>query len=348
MQQRLDLVVYCSGGACPFFGTLKCSGCELRHYCSRKCQKKEWPQHKDQCHYEKPAQARLCWQCDALDPMKYSTVANKRSAAQERAALVSLAVSQHMATVIALECYTAEMTDKKMNTMLDDLRNTPLPPSDPLWPPPQSHRAALRLFWAMLLERHSGADAHALVAMAQYYSQEESDVYFANNNTCSVASFPVSTGLEYTVFHTPLESFGSMWAQDIQRRIRNLAYLFIFLPLDGTAHYALAHTAMLRVVNKSAFWLQACYGYYDVATWLAFDTDLQQQPLADDDWPRQPLCARPKWRRPLRLDDVTAMARDIDALHTNQTPDPLLYANLTGILFDTVPKMRLLIFRQCV
>lgn len=355
------IIPRCSGGACPWPGTDRCGHCQMRHYCSRECQKKEWPRHKLEC---VPSANATHWQCLTLD-----SLAECRTAAptvkQEKAALLALLASHWLTRVRVLAAYASRMSDGTMDADLGALRDGSLSetqlaafPVAPLDHAAPGHRVALWLFWAMVLRDWSGdetqrADTQGLVAMGHFFCNASPALLFDHESRFTTVAFPPATGQKYTVVHVANEGFTPQWQLDVAQRLHNYAYLFMLFSLvDGGGgdepHFALSHTLMLRVVGKHAFLVQSYFGYYSAADWMdcAHPLQIQARSVEGDCWQRE-LQPQPRWRRQLKLRDVMALARDVDAL-ASDTPSAASYANLTGVLFDALPPMRVLALRQAL
>lgn len=347
-------------------GTELCSGCKLRWYCSKECQRKEWKQHKPQCYYEEPQAERCDWAVisDALDMNKgvhWCRPANQTSAAHEKHRLVTLLQSEFVRRVRALATYTSTLDDKTLNSNLDALRSGQLTEGAllALYPQPlvktaTGCRLALMLFWAMLMREYTqgndsvGRELTTLCALGMYYCNVNPRVYFTAGNSVSLVSFPGMTGREYTVEHTVSEGFGALWSLDRAMGFRNLTYLFCYVTSEP-GEEKLAHLFLLRVLGKRAFLLQSVYGYYSVADWLDYEAELVVRPDYVESMPQgwhSTLEPRPKWRRLLKLHEVSLVARDIDAMVGDQV-NPQCYARLTGIMCSDMPRLRLMILRQC-
>ena len=362
METPLQARVYCSSESCTSIATQQCSRCQLRWYCSKECQRKDWRRHKPECYYEKPTAERGDWWCDALDANRtLCRVLHQTPASHEKSRLVTLLQSDFVRRVRALATYTCTLDDATLNSSLDALRSGTFTEVAllALYPPAlvgtaTGCRVTLMLFWAMLMCEYApgydqaSRELSTQCALGLYYCNVNPRIYFASGNSTALVSFPVMTGREYTVTNTVTEGFGALWSLDQAMGFCNLTYLFCYVTREP-GDEKIAHLFLLRVLGKRAFLLQSVYGYYSVADWLNYESELSVRADYVDSMPpgwHSTLEPRPKWRRLLKLHEVSVMARDIDAMVGDQV-DPQCYARLTGIVSCDIPQMRLMILRQC-
>jgi hypothetical protein len=150
-----------------------------------------------------------------------------------------------------------------------------------------------------------------------------------------------------------------LFARDITRNAVDLAYLVHISHVGAPAttkppstsdlwatqtsrpHDA-THTFMIRIVGAHSVVMQAFFGYYDIETWMDFDSELlvpvQLPEPASVGW-RQPLLRRPRFRGLLNERETAHLFKALKNLSGKEAHAS--YAQITGVQFEELSALKL-------
>jgi hypothetical protein len=378
---------YCSGGTCDNLGVFKCSKCKSRRYCSKDCQLKEWSQHKLSCYQLVKPFRRTEWTCRRLDPLRQCYNPCENNIKEEIIKLFSLRRSSFFHLAKALEIYALMFTKTNFNEKLDNMRkgedydeNETLASTISLVSVDNDeistqYTESLYIFWSMVLEdnirpsfsKEHRLETHALVAMGLFYCSEMKRRQESNSILC--LSFAPMTGEKYVAGLIRGNALRDMWLSDkMSVRHHNLVYLIYIndcsqtkeeransmdknleeeednLPLKNDNP---EHIFLIRIVNNEVFIFQSFEFYYSASEWLDYTKELVVQPkMKEEEWHKQ-VIKQPKYRRPFGFKKMDKLVKDIESL-AKENPDPQKYADITGIVFEKLPSLKVMFCRYCV